>query len=49
MVSMRYSAFAMLPERVWMNFSGSLMRQRTKESATMDFLSLVITSLTARS
>ena len=48
-VSMRYSAFAMLPDSVWINFSGSVMRQSTKLSATMDFLSLVITSLTARS
>ena len=46
---MRYSAFAMLPESVWMNLSGSEMRQSTKLSATMDFLSLVMTSLTARS
>ena len=38
-----------LPERVWMNFSGSTMRQSTKLSATMDFLSDVMTSLAARS
>ena len=49
MVSIRYSAFAMLPERVFINSRGSSMRQSTKLSATIDFLSLVITSLTARS
>ena len=38
-----------LPERVWMNFSGSTMRQSTKLSATIDFLSEVMTSLAARS
>ena len=48
-VSMRYSALARLPESVWMNLSGSEISHSTKLSATIDFLSAVMTSLTARS
>ena len=46
---MRLSAFATLPESVWINFRGSVIFQRTKLSATIDFLSDVMTSLAARS
>ena len=45
----RLSALATLPFRVWMNFWGSVIFQRMKLSATMVFLSWVITSDTGRS